>query len=104
MTFVINQNVNVKSKLLLLQSNFNWKVVVLRIQWKKYSKVSKKCWIYCFKPGLKIATLVITAGIVAKMKTPQACQVTSNILKSLTGGKNLSLTDMHGRCLTIKGF
>ena len=37
-----------------------------------------------------------------KTKNTQSAQVTSNILKSLTGGKILSLTDMHGNLLRLK--
>ena len=44
---------------------------------------------------MKIATPIISAGVAAKIKNPQSAEITSNILKSLTGGKILSLTDMH---------
>ena len=54
------------------------------------------------KPGLKIATPLISAAVAAKTKNPQSAQVTNTILKSLTGGKILSLTDMHGRGLRLK--
>ena len=37
-----------------------------------------------------------------KSKNKQVGQATNNILKSLTGGKILSLTDMHGRGLRLK--
>ena len=40
--FVIIQSVNVRNKLLLVQINFNWKVLVLKIQWKKYLKAAKQ--------------------------------------------------------------
>ena len=54
------------------------------------------------KPGLKVATPLISAAVAAKTKNPQSAQITSNILKSLTGGKVLSLTDMHGNGLRLK--
>ena len=38
----------------------------------------------------------------AKSKNKQVGAATTNILKSLTGGKILSLTDMHGRGLRLK--
>ena len=34
-------------------------------------------------------------AVSAKTRNPKVGQATSNILKSLTGGKILSLTDMH---------
>ena len=52
---------------------------------------------FCFKLCLKIATPIISAGVAAKTKNPQSAQMTSIILNSLPGGKNLSLIDMHGK-------
>ena len=63
---------------------------------------TKSAWDKFFKPALKIATPIISAGVAMKTKNPQSAQITSNILKSLTGGKILSLTDMHGRGLRLK--
>ena len=62
----------------------------------------KKAWDNFIKPGLKMATPLISAAVAAKTKNPQSTQITNNILKSLTGGKILSLTDMHGRGLGLK--
>ena len=45
------------------------------------------------KPVLKIATPIVSAGVAMKTKNAQSAQVTSNKLKSLTGGKILSLTE-----------
>ena len=56
-------------------------------------------WNNFIKPGLKIATPIISAGVAAKTKNPQLAEITSNILKSVIGGKILSLTDMHGHGL-----
>ena len=55
-----------------------------------------------FKPGLKIAIPFISAGVAAKTGNPQSAQKTTRILKSLTGGKLLSLTDLHGNVLRLK--
>ena len=48
------------------------------------------------KPALNMASPFIGMAVAAKSKNPKIGQATSNILKSLTGGKILSLTDMHG--------
>ena len=69
---------------------------------KKIFKGSQTAWKNSLKPALKIATPIISAGVSMKTKNPQSAQVTSNILKSLTRGKNLSLTDMHGNGLRLK--
>ena len=69
---------------------------------KKIFKGSQTALNKFLKPALKIATPIISAGVAAKTKNPQSAQVTSNILKSLTGGKVLSLTGMHGNGLRLK--
>ena len=49
-----------------------------------------------------MATPLISAAVAAKTKNPQSSQVANTNLKSLTGGKILSLTDMHGTGLRLK--
>ena len=49
-----------------------------------------------------MAAPLISAAVDAETKSPQSAQITNNILKSLTGGKILSLTDMHGNGLRLK--
>ena len=63
---------------------------------------TKKAWDSFIQPSLKVATPLISAAVVAKTKNPQSAQGTNSILKSLTGGKILSLIDMHGLGLRIK--
>ena len=62
---------------------------------QKIFRGTKKLWDSLIKPGLKMATPLISVAVAAKTKNPQSAQVTNSILKSLTGGKILSLTDMH---------
>ena len=69
---------------------------------QKIFRGTKKAWDSFIKPGLKIAKPLISAAVAAKTKTPQSAQVANTILKSLTGGKILSLTDMHGNGLRLK--
>ena len=66
---------------------------------QKSFRGTKKAWESFIKTGLKVATPLIRAAVAAKTKNPQSAQVTNSILKSLRGGKILSLTDMHGRGL-----
>ena len=49
-----------------------------------------------------MATPLISAAAAAKTTNPQSAQVANSILKSLTGGKVLSLTDLHGNGLRLK--
>ena len=69
---------------------------------KKIFKGTEKMWNSFIKPGLKKATPIISAGVAAKTKSLQSAQITSNILKALTVGKFLSLTDLHGNGLRLK--
>ena len=69
---------------------------------EKIFKGAEKMWNNFIKPGLKVASPIISAGVVAKTRISHAGQVTSNFLKSLTGGKILSLTDMYGRGLRLQ--
>ena len=69
---------------------------------QKILRGTKIAWDSFIEAGLKMATSLISAAVAAKTKNPQPAQVTKSILKSLTGGKTLSLTDMHGRGLRLK--
>ena len=69
---------------------------------KSIFRGTKTAWDKFIKPGLKMATPLISAAVAAKTKNPQSAPVANTILKSLTGGKILSLTDMHGRGLRLK--
>ena len=62
---------------------------------QKIFRGTKKAWDSFIKPGLKMATPLISAAVAAKTKNPQSAQVANSILKSLTGGKISSLTDVH---------
>ena len=65
-------------------------------------KGSQTAWNKFQKPALKTATPIISAGVAMKTKNPQSAQVTSNILKSLPGGKISSLTDIHGNGMRLR--
>ena len=102
MTNALILYVDVKKSLHLRLINICSKVDRLKLNFRKFSGELKKAWDRFIKPGLKLATPLISAAIAAKTKNPQSAQVTSSILKSLTGGKIFSLTDMHGHGLRLK--
>ena len=68
---------------------------------QKIFRGTKKAWDSFIKPGLKMATPLTSAAVAAKTKNPQSAQVTKSILKTLTGGKILSLTDLRGNVLRL---
>ena len=74
----------------------------IKIKLQKIFRGTQTAWIKFLKPALKIATPIISAGVAMKTKNTQSAQVTSNILQSLTGGKILSLTDLHEKRLRLK--
>ena len=69
---------------------------------KSIFRGTKTAWDKFIKPGLKMATPLISAAVAPKTKNPQSTQVANTFLKSLTAGKILSLTDMHGNGLRLK--
>ena len=54
------------------------------------------------KPEINATAPLIGMAVSAKTKNPKVEQATTNILKSISGGKSLSLTDLHGNGLRIK--
>ena len=54
------------------------------------------------KPAINATAPFIGMAVSAKTKNPKVGQATTNILKSISGGKILSLTDMHGNGLRNK--
>ena len=59
-------------------------------------------WNSFVQTGMKIATPITSAGVAAKSKNVRAGEMTSNILKSITGGRVLNVTALHGNGLTWK--
>ena len=68
---------------------------------KKYFKGSQTAWNIFLKPTVNIAEAFIGMHVGEKTKDPKVAQATTNILKSISGGKILSLTDLHGNGLRL---
>ena len=74
-----------------------------KITMKKKIKGSQTAWNKFLKPALNIASPFIGMAVSAKTKNPKIRQATTNILKSISGGKIMSFTDMHsGAGLRLK--
>ena len=69
---------------------------------KKIFKGSQTAWNKFLKPTINTLPPVIGMAVGAKSKNKQVGAATTNILKSLMGGKILSLTDIHGNGLRLK--
>ena len=100
--FCHNQKCKCQKQITFSPNQFQLEGAGFKNTMKKRFKGNQTAWNKFLKPALKIATPIISAGVAMKTKNPQSAQVTSNILKSLTGGKILSLTDLHGRGLRLK--
>ena len=69
---------------------------------KKIFKGSQTAWNKFLKPAVNVAAPFIGMAVGAKIKNPKVAQATTNNLKSISGGRVLSLTIMHGNGLRSK--
>ena len=69
---------------------------------KEIFKGSQTAWNEFLKPTINTVAPVIGMAVGAKSKNAKVGAATTNVLKSLTGGTFLSLTDMHGNGLGLK--
>ena len=69
---------------------------------QKIFKGTQTAWNKFLKPAINATAPFIGMAVSAKTKNPKVGHATTNILKSISGGKNLSLTDMQGRRLRLK--
>ena len=69
---------------------------------KKIFKGSQTAWSNFLKPTINTMAPVIGMAVGATSKNAKVGTATTNILKSLTGGKISSLTDIHGNGLGLK--
>ena len=61
---------------------------------KKYKR-TQTAWNKFLKPAINATTHFIGMAVSAKTKNQKVGQATTNILKSISGGKNLTSTDMQ---------
>ena len=66
------------------------------------NEYTEKAWSEFLKPAFNIASPYIGVAVSAIKKNPKTGQATTNILKIISGGKILSLTDLHGNGLRLK--
>ena len=69
---------------------------------KKKFEGSQTACLKFLKPALNKGSPYIGMAVSAKTENPKIGPATANILKSISGGKILSLTDMHGHRLRLK--
>ena len=69
---------------------------------QKIIKGTQTAWSKFLKPAINATAPFIGIAVSANTKNPKIGQATTNILKSISGGKILSLTDMQGQGLRLK--
>ena len=69
---------------------------------EKVFKGTQTAWRKFLKPAVRVAAPFIGMDVIAKTKNPKVGAATTNKIKSISGGKILSWTDMHGNGLRIK--
>ena len=69
---------------------------------RKIFRGTQTAWKKFLKPAVNVAAPFIEMAVSAKTKNPKVGQATTNLLKSISSGKLLSLTDLHGNCLRLK--
>ena len=74
----------------------------LKSKLEKIFKGTQTAWNKFPKPALKITSPYIGVPVSAKTENPKVGQATANIIKSISEGKILSLTDMHGSGLGLR--
>ena len=68
---------------------------------KKILKGSQTAWNCFLKLTINNIAPIIGMAVGAKSKVAQVGQATTNIIKSISSGRNLSFTDMHGSGLRL---
>ena len=97
-----NPKCNCQKQITFSLKQFQLEVNGFKYTMKKIFKESQTAWRKFLKPAVNTLAPVIGMAVGAKAKNTQVGAATANILKSLTGGKILSLTDMHGRGMRLK--
>ena len=69
---------------------------------QKIFKGTQTAWNKIRKPAINASASFIGLAVGAKSKNLKLAAATTNILKSIPGGKILPLTDLHGRGLRLK--
>ena len=91
-----------QKQITFIPKQFQLEVGSIKSKLHKIFKGTPTAWNKFLRPAVNIAAPFIGMTVSAKTKNPKVRQATTNILKSLSGGKNLSLTDVHGNGLRLK--
>ena len=74
----------------------------IKCKHQKVFKGKQTAWNNFFKPAVNVAAPFLGMAVIAETKNLKVGQATTNIIKSKSGGKVLSLTNMHWNGLRLK--
>ena len=73
----------------------------IRSKLQKLLNGTQSAWTKLLKPAINATAPFTGLAVSAKTRNPKVGQATTHILKNISGGKILSLTDMHGKGLRL---
>ena len=97
-----NPKCKCQKQIIFSRNQFQLEGAGFKITMRKIFKGSQTAWNNFSKPAVDVVAPFIGIAVSAKTKNPKVGQATTNILKNISGGKILSLTNMHGRDLKVK--
>ena len=97
-----NPNCKCQKQITFSPKQFQLEGGSIKIKLKSIFEGTKTAWDNFLKSAPNMASPYIGMAVAAKTKNPKIGQATDKTVKSLTGGKILNLTDMHGRGLRRK--
>ena len=97
-----NPKCNCQKQITFTPKQFQWQGGSNKIKLQKFFKRRQTARNKYVKPAINATAPFIGMAVGAKNKNPKVEQATTNILKSISVGKILSLTDMHGPGLRSK--
>ena len=100
--FCHNPKCKCQKQIFFSPSQFQLEGGSLKSKLKSIFGGTQTAWNKFLKPAINASAPFIGMAVGAKTKNPKVAAATTNILKSISGGKILSLTDMHGNGLRLK--
>ena len=97
-----NPNCQCQKQITFTPTQFELEGGSIECKLHKNFKITQTAWNNFLKPASNLRAPFIGMAVTAKAKNPKVGQATTNILRSISGDKILSLTDMHGRGLILK--
>ena len=97
-----NPKCKCQKQITFTQKKFELEGGSIKSKLQKNIKGTHTAWKMFFKPAVNVAAPFIRMAVGGKTKNSKVAQATTNVLKSITGGKILSLTDMHCNGFRLK--